>query len=598
MAEIDLTLLVTAHGGARLATFLEGVAREGAAGLAWEIVVLGSAGIEPASARAGAPARVAFLREGGLDRALEEARGGLVVFADDFVEPGPGWLRGHLGAAARWPSCAAFAGPVLPRLPAGAPEWLGGHPVAVAAFGIFAPELLEAVLPRNLLPSPANFAARARALRGVGPGAGERTEIVRRLRDRGERVAFVPSARVARPIEEEEIAAARLFPEALRRGRALARAEPDTFTPRLFGAPRHLWKAAAKERASYAAGCLRGRAARLRAGLLLHETRGKIREYREVAARPARAECAIFMYHYVLEDEPAAFGLPCCYRLRGTAVTPELLRAQLSRVRRFVTLDEIARALEEGRPPPTGVALTFDDGHANVVGGALPVLRALGAPATCFVNARFEKEAPRAFAIDAFFWLLDHARERELEIRLPDGRTVAGSLASVEGKRALAGGPIHQLLKTWLPLEVRDAILGGVAAATGAALPADLAARLYLDAEGRARLAAGGVRLGAHGASHAALPELDDPTLEEEVAASVARVAALERGPVAFAYPFGEHDERARAAVARAGASCAVTASGGFVGADADRLRLPRFPITSETRPEKMPLPQGGRSAR
>jgi peptidoglycan/xylan/chitin deacetylase (PgdA/CDA1 family) len=60
--------------------------------------------------------------------------------------------------------------------------------------------------------------------------------------------------------------------------------------------------------------------------------------------------------------------------------------------------------------------------------------------------------------------------------------------------------------------------------------------------------------VGSHGVTHAHLTRLSDDELRREVEDSKAEIEdQLGRPCVEFAYPYGEHDERVRAAVRRAG---------------------------------------------
>ncbi len=101
-----------------------------------------------------------------------------------------------------------------------------------------------------------------------------------------------------------------------------------------------------------------------------------------------------------------------------------------------------------------------------------------------------------------------------------------------------------------------------------------------LDADGLRRLREHGIEVGAHSRTHRLLPELPDGAVEEEVAGSVADLQALGLGPVRhFAYPYGEHDERVRAAARATGVRCAFAIDPGVMDSRTDRLRIPRVEI-------------------
>ena len=67
-----------------------------------------------------------------------------------------------------------------------------------------------------------------------------------------------------------------------------------------------------------------------------------------------------------------------------------------------------------------------------------------------------------------------------------------------------------------------------------------------------------GIEIGSHSLTHPILDRCDDETIDRELVGSADALEGwLGRRPRAFAYPNGDHDERVRAAVARAGYSAA-----------------------------------------
>lgn len=101
-----------------------------------------------------------------------------------------------------------------------------------------------------------------------------------------------------------------------------------------------------------------------------------------------------------------------------------------------------------------------------------------------------------------------------------------------------------------------------------------------LDADGLADAARRGVEVGAHSRTHPSLPGLADEALSAEIAGSVEQLRRLGHGVVRFfAYPYGEHDARARAAVRAAGVRAAFTTDPGRVHAADDPYRLRRVEI-------------------
>lgn len=101
-----------------------------------------------------------------------------------------------------------------------------------------------------------------------------------------------------------------------------------------------------------------------------------------------------------------------------------------------------------------------------------------------------------------------------------------------------------------------------------------------LDAEGLKTLERHRVEIGAHSRTHPQLPRIKIDDLPNEIDRSVEELnqAGLQR-PRLFAYPYGEHNEGVRAAVASAGLTAAFTVEPGFVRRGENRFALPRIEI-------------------
>jgi glycosyltransferase involved in cell wall biosynthesis len=165
-----------------------------------------------------------------LNRALDTVKGDLLVFTDDDITAGPGWLAGLHRASVRFPEAHLFCGPIVPSFPEGAPAWRA-HPRAGAFFGLFQPSSPEGPLSEGLLPFGANFAVRRRALSGLkfrldlgpssenGPLLGEDTEFLHRVRAAGTPCIYVPSSAVDHHIDPLQLQPAWIFERAFHLGR-------------------------------------------------------------------------------------------------------------------------------------------------------------------------------------------------------------------------------------------------------------------------------------------------------------------------------------------------------------------------------------------
>ncbi|MCK1818417.1 polysaccharide deacetylase family protein [Streptomyces sp. XM83C] len=98
-----------------------------------------------------------------------------------------------------------------------------------------------------------------------------------------------------------------------------------------------------------------------------------------------------------------------------------------------------------------------------------------------------------------------------------------------------------------------------------------------VDADGVRELAAAGLDVECHGWDHPRLPGVDARTLALNVTEAARVLAGLTgRRPLAYAYPYGDHDAAARRAVAEAGFRVAFAVHEG-----AGRFAVPRVDITS-----------------
>lgn len=290
---------------------------------------------------------------------------------------------------------------------------------------------------------------------------------------------------------------------------------------------------------------------------------------------PADTPCTrILMLHRVLDDAPVAFGLPGCYRMRGTALTLAELVRVVDETGPIVSLEAVERSLARGDEPPAGSVLTFDDGYREHLDLVAPLMAARRVSATFYVATGLHGACSDVAVVDAWYWLLDHAEARIARIPLPNGGELHGRIDTLEGKRAwVAGEPKAALLAATSAHQA--VMLAALAESAGRELPDDLAAQLYLRREDWSALVGLGMRVGAHSVRHPRLTQVDDRTLRAEVAASVAALRGL-GAPVAFAYPDGAHDERVVDEVRRPQVSSAVTCEPGVVTRGADLMRLPR----------------------
>ena len=213
------------------------------------------------------------------------------------------------------------------------------------------------------------------------------------------------------------------------------------------------------------------------------------------AWRGPRAGLRVLMYH--------ALGSPVLGDARGIfSATPALFEAHMAALAQAVH-DGNARVTEVAALPPSDrrlqVAITFDDGYADNLRVAIPVLEHHGFPCAVFAVSEFVRQGAAPFLS---------------------------------------------------PPQLRE-----------------LAARP-------------GVTIGAHGATHVALTQCDDRTLEHELNSSRQTLEDILGRPVTtMAYPYGAVDRRVRAAAERAGYTLGCTSHFDLNRVPSDPLLLARTSI-------------------
>ena len=252
------------------------------------------------------------------------------------------------------------------------------------------------------------------------------------------------------------------------------------------------------------------------------------------------------------------------YRL---GVGEEVLRAQLALLARHglapVTVSAGLARLAAGEPRRT-VAMSFDDGYADNVRRALPLLASCGAQATFFLTAGLIEQR-RAPWWDELAHLLTATRVDRLE---QGGRT--HGLADEAGRRRALGALLPAFR---VPPAAHRELLDDLAGRLGVADPAPCELATW---EECAELRAAGMEVGAHTLTHPLLSTLSAAEQAAEIGGSFDLVGLrLGVRPRGLAYPGGDHDAASITAAREAGAAWAVTTRAGenLPGAPAFELR-------------------------
>ncbi len=254
---------------------------------------------------------------------------------------------------------------------------------------------------------------------------------------------------------------------------------------------------------------------------------------------PLRQALTAVMFHRVLaHDDPDWPTADPNYTV-STELFDRIL-AFLGAHHRIVGLEEVVQAADGLRAlPPHPLLITFDDGWADNLRHAAPLLQRRGMPAVIFLAVGPVLSSERV-------WWQERVFAAARQGALPDALVPAAAGAAP----AAGGGP--EPLDLVCRLEALDAAERAGLLETLPMLPAF--ARMMLAPEELGRLRAAGITLGVHGYTHLPLTRVAD--VEAELRRAREAVVALTGdalGATALACPHGRHDARVFAAARAVG---------------------------------------------
>ena len=280
----------------------------------------------------------------------------------------------------------------------------------------------------------------------------------------------------------------------------------------------------------------------------------------------SRGRLAVLIYHRVLDrldpllpDEVTAERFNAQMRLIADAFAP-------------LPLAEAVERLEQGSLPPQAVCVTFDDGYADNVDVALPILLRHGVPATFFIATGYLGNG--VMWNDRVIHAIRCTSVYEMDLSFI-GLGVR-HCNSVMDRQVLVKDTLAAL--KYRPMGERDALVERFAAILNAPAPHTH----MMGPEGVQLLDRAGMDIGGHTVRHPILARMEPDRARAEIAEGKAALEAIiGRRLRLFAYPNGkpvqdygpEHVAMARSV----GFDAAVSTAWGVASRGCDRYQLPRF---------------------
>ena len=299
------------------------------------------------------------------------------------------------------------------------------------------------------------------------------------------------------------------------------------------------------------------------------------------------------MYHCVAEVDLDPWSL---------CVTPHHFAEHLKVLQKYaypVSLQQLAQGHQDGNIPYRSVSVTFDDGYANNLHNAKPLLEQYNVPATVFVTTGYLGQNREFWWDELERLLLQPGRLPETLCLKLNGSTQQWELGEASyyskedyrrdrerrASERYPGSRLALYYSVWQQLRLLNegerlkalseiTIWGNAEPGTRLTHRPLLPEELSTLAEGRL------VEVGAHTVTHPFLPTRSSAFQQDEIQRSKVHLeAVLERRVTSFAYPFGYYTPETVKLVQAAGFTCACSCVEETVWQHSDCFQLPRFEV-------------------
>jgi len=286
-----------------------------------------------------------------------------------------------------------------------------------------------------------------------------------------------------------------------------------------------------------------------------------------LSGRGKKRKLQILIYHRVLENpDPLQPSEP-------SVTTFDWQMRVLKDHFNVLSLEEALARMAAGQLPPRAACVTFDDGYADNLTLAQPILYQYEIPATVYVATDYLDGG--IMFNDAVLECVKQFRQDYLDLSwLGAGETAKFGDAS---ERLASFALITGLVK-YLPISKRNEAIGRLIEDTSATMPENL----MLSSSQLSTLADSGIEIGAHTASHPILATLNETDARKEIIAGRdALRERLDKDIRFFAYPNGVPDkdfnDTHMKMLPDLGFECAVSTSHGVSDSYTNIYSLKRF---------------------
>ena len=286
----------------------------------------------------------------------------------------------------------------------------------------------------------------------------------------------------------------------------------------------------------------------------------------------------ILGYHRIAEYRSDPYSI---------CVTPKNFAEHLAiitKIARPIKLQSLVEGLRAGRVPPRTVVITLDDGYADNLHIAKPLLAHYEVPATTFITSGYlgrefwwdqlDRVLPGLATLPEQLSLTIGGVLHQLEPAGPGGHKSEQSAAAWRQRSLLW---LYGLLQPMVEGE-RKQVMEQIRLWPGAVTHDDSPRTVLSPDELRSLAQEALVEIGAHSVSHPYLARLPVSEQEAEIQGCKNDLEKILNRPVtSFAYPHGSLSDPTVTAVRNAGYSCACTSSNDIVWSKSNSFQLPRF---------------------